>query len=184
LSIKMGRLRATKVASVTGQIVAVFFIIYAVINGEIMLGLIGVFVFLTASTEYKNVLMEHKLSSLTLADVLRSDYTVFSEYDPADKVLEHYQHSLENHFLVANQFGHISGVLNEGAILNYKNNKPEEPIQAWQLMHSNWEAVNHDMPLTDALQLMNLKSYAIIPVYQQDELVGVIDQSSIQKALS
>ena len=75
LSIKFSRKLATRIASLLGQIIAIVFVYYSLYGEEsnIMLAVIGVFIFMTASAEYQSVKVTETLKEYTATNVMRTD---------------------------------------------------------------------------------------------------------------
>lgn len=74
LAFRMGRLRATRIASITGKFCAMAFILIAFHQGQPMLGLVGVFVYLGASAELELVRTQHALAGVRVRKVMRTRF--------------------------------------------------------------------------------------------------------------
>ena len=61
LALRFHRLKATRIASRTGQAVALGLIFFASLNGQVFTALIGVFVFFMAAREYRQTRMDYAL---------------------------------------------------------------------------------------------------------------------------
>lgn len=182
LSMKWSRVQATRIASVTGQVLAVLLILLGLWLGQWILPFIGVFIFLAASAEYRGIRIEAALDQRKVADVYRDQYTVLFEFDPMHYALDRTTRSLERDFLVANSSGHIIAVLSYEHILKArKQNDLDNFIAAYK--SDRLESVDAAFPLKYLLAVMQQKSYVILPVYKDGVMVGVVDRETFRQVL-
>lgn len=81
LAMTMDRVRATEIAAVTGQVVAVGFALVGLLIGNIMLMLIAVFVFLGAGAEAKSTAATAALRGLLVRDAMIRRFRVLHASD-------------------------------------------------------------------------------------------------------
>lgn len=117
LAMKLGRVRATRIAARVGQIIAVIFIGVGLYNELFMMALIGVFVFSMARTENTMVQTDDLLKRFIARDVVRGQFTRLSINDWMQTPYDLLKHGLERHFLVFDFQEHLAGVLYEEDIL-------------------------------------------------------------------
>lgn len=183
LSMKLGRLKATKIASIIGRVLAVGFVVFGIMEGQFVLPFIGFFIFMAAASEYRSVKVENTIHHMTVDDVYRDQYTLLYEYDPMGHAIDRVQRSLEKNFLVTNEQGHISGVLTEEGIEEALTKKDlQNFISAYKTVH--YEAVDAAFPLRFILHVFHQKNYYIVPVYKDGKFVGVLDRQIIGRYLS
>ncbi len=174
LAIKLGREKATQIASYLGQAFAVLFMMAAFYMGDFIFGLIGVFVFLTAAQEYRMVKLESVLKKHKVSDLLRIQFRKFFKTDKIADVLEETARGVEKNFLVLDEMGEIAGVLDERKVMDAaRKNDAESPVEAY--FSNDFEFIRAEDSLKAALNLMQLKSYRILPVLGDGALVGVVD---------
>ncbi|MFT5165824.1 MAG: Zn-dependent protease/predicted transcriptional regulator [Saprospiraceae bacterium] len=174
LSIKIGRLRATQVASYLGNFFGIAMIAFGIYGGQIMTSLIGVFVFLLATQEYRMVKMETILKNNTVADIFRESFTKIyldSKIAVAEDIIKR---GLEKNFLVFDKEEKLAGILHELFIMEAIKKKDLEGPVAEYLSHS-YEAISKTDNLDAVLKKMQEHSYSILPVFEKEELVGVLD---------
>lgn len=178
LSLKMDRKKATMIASVTGRILAVIFIILAVIYNQFSLGFIGVFVFIMAQKEYKVVKMEDAIEKATARSILRVNYNYFLSTDPISKALELFKAGNEKSFLVLNPFHQVEGVLHELFLSNIPSNiDTADPIR--QITSPRFELIHPGLSLKQLFDLMQNKGYSILPVVENGSIIGVVDRKDV-----
>ena len=102
------RKRATKIASVVGQIIAVGLLAGGAFLDHYILMLISVFVFFMARREYSQVKLEHLLDHTLISDIMRTQFTVLGPKDAVGKV---FPKDMEESYLVKDANENVLGVL-------------------------------------------------------------------------
>jgi CBS domain-containing protein len=182
LSIKLGRLKATKLASMLGNFFGILMVIYSVYTQSIFTGFIGVFIFLLASQEYRMVKMDEALKNHFLSEIFRPNFTRISAADKMGKAIEEMKHGLEKNFLVFDENEKVIGVLHELFILEAMKKKDfEGPVLEY--MSRNFEELNPEISLQSLSYKMREKGYSILPVFEENQLKGVVDVSMLNNFL-
>jgi len=178
LSIKLGRLRATRIASIIGQVLAVGLFVYGIFEGSIVTAFIGVFVFLTATQEYRMVKVEHRLAHHTVRDIMKSPFTVLPEQAPMQVAIQQADAGEEKNFMLQDGFGQIVGVLHHRFIEEArKANDFESAISDYK--SPNYEPMHPEVTLKEVLQKMQTMGYSILPVYEEGMMIGVVDMYAV-----
>ncbi len=180
LAMRFGRVRATRVASLLGQVIAVGFIVLGLLNWQkaSTLTLIGFFVFITARTENSMVRLEDILRRFKARDLLRRNFTRLTENDWMQTPVELLQHGLERNFLVFDLSDSLVGALEEVdivAAMKKQDLSAEVARYAQQV-----ELVNVDESLQYVYHLIRQRGHSIIAVVDGRDLVGVIDEAGFQ----
>lgn len=182
LSIKLGRLRATQIASYLGNIFGIAMIIYGIYTSHIITSMIGVFIFLLATQEYRMVKMETLLKTHFVADIFRPNFTKIYLHSKMHEAEELIKRGLEKNFLVFDQEEKLSGVLHELFIVEaIRKNDLEGPVAEY--LSQSYQAIFKTDNLDRVLKLMQQHGYSILPVYDEELLVGVIDVSMMNNFL-
>ncbi|MFM8490179.1 MAG: site-2 protease family protein, partial [Bacteroidota bacterium] len=124
LSMKTGRPKATRIASMVGQAIAGIIIFYGIWVNAFMTIVLGLFVIYGARSENAMVQLEDLLSRYTTRDLVRSQFTRLRANDWMMTAIELFRHGLERHFLVFDMDENLIGVLEEESIL-YAMKKPD-----------------------------------------------------------
>ena len=74
LAMGMAREKATRIASVIGRVLAVGFIAYGLMAGQVFLALIGVFIFFAAGAEERSVTQRSLLRGIVVSEVMRTRF--------------------------------------------------------------------------------------------------------------
>lgn len=178
LSLKWGRKKATRWASIVGQIIAVLFFIWGIERGDYILSLIGIFVFISAAAEYQMVLADHILQTQSVNDILRADFTAIYIDEPMSHAISLHDQGDEKDFIVVDQWGRMQGVLQEDVITEAKQ-KHDEHRLVRDYLSPSYESISQSWLLKDVWHLFQQKNYSIIPVYSTEKMVGVVDRESL-----
>ncbi len=183
LSMKIGRSKATKIASYIGQAVAVMFMFLGFYTSDLVIGIIGLFVFLMAAQENRMVQIESLLEGHFVSDILRHHFQRYHITDLLDLPIAEMKRGVEKNFLVLDETGNIAGVLAEPKLLEAaKAGQNNAPVVSY--MSRNFEYIKPSDSLKDILNLFQSKNYSILPVIEDEQLIGVIDLNILNNFLS
>lgn len=175
LSMKMSRVKATLIASTIGQIMAIGFVIMAFINHHLILGFVGIFIFLMARAEYKQVKLQDKLKTTTLDHILISSYEPLTE-DTLIRDIDQ-EGALLNH-LVVNQFGNPVGTLPRQFIEDALEHRSDD-VTAGELASSRISYMDVSESVESAKQLMQEEGISVVAVTKNGQLLGAVDRDII-----
>jgi Zn-dependent protease len=182
LSIRMGRLRATRLASYIGQVMAVGLVVFGIWQFSIITAIIGVFVFVMAVNEYRMVRFDGLLDNYTVADVLRPQFTPLYADEPLSAAIDRMQHGAERHFLVFDRWQNISGTLSEYRLMQLAKDSSadrSQPLSAF--VKKRFEVLLPTDGLRDVYPKVHWKGQGILPVYDGGRLVGVVDRGGLER---
>jgi Zn-dependent protease len=178
LAIRLPRLKATRIAAITGQTLAIFLAIYGAYTFNFVTSLIGVFVFLSAGKEYQYARFEARLAKFQVLDVLHTDMPILSDLSTVSDVRRIIEHSPYRNFLVLSsdhpQDPTVIGLLCEDQYKkSIKQASDTAPILPW--VQTEFEKTTPETSLKEAYEKMQIQKAPILPVYQNDVLVGMVD---------
>ncbi len=182
LSLKLGRVKATRIASIVGQIIAVCFFVYGIYVGHLVLPFIAVFVFLMARNEYRSVKIEDLLNRSTAADIVQTDFQMLKESDLLS-LAKAKNDTGAKHFLVKDEEEEVSGIL-PLIFLKEAVNKQELHKTMAEYKSSTFEKINKGISLRILIDKFQKNSYSLVPVYDNEVLIGVIDIDSINNFIN
>ncbi|MDH3649891.1 MAG: site-2 protease family protein [Saprospiraceae bacterium] len=175
LSMRIGKEKATRIAAMMGQSIAIGFLVYGIYRADFILGFIGLFVFFSAAFEYRSVRADTVLNSSTVEHVFRRTYTPIFIDDPMQKAISLTQKGKEKDFIVLDQKGQMHGVLHEEFVKEaLKKNAAQEPVGSFT--SPNYEKIGPHINLKHIFQLFQRNGYSIVPVFSQGVMIGVIDR--------
>ncbi len=182
LSMKTGRVKATKIAAFIGRVLAVIGFFLAVYSEDVVMGLISVFVFVMAGQEYKMVKMEGVLNRQNIKELMRVDFSKFLYTDTVQQVVDTFVEGEEKNFLVFDDWGRQRGILKRSEILSAMQKKDFDseidPYTTLAAVH-----LNSMDSLKVAYGLMQNPDHLIIPVFEDGVIVGVLDQKRLDDYL-
>ncbi len=78
LALRMGPMRATRIAARIGRVIAAVLVVYGLLDGELMLALVGGFVFVAGGAEERGAAVRYVLSTRRIADLMHPIRTPLS----------------------------------------------------------------------------------------------------------
>jgi len=184
LAMYLDRLKATRVAVVIGQVFGLLFLIGAIFLGELILGLIGVFVFFMATAEWRSAKMDSLLRSKRVEEVMRPNFTRLRIDQEVGVISAVFMTRMETSFLVFDEEGYVlKGILNAEEIIRaFQEGKSHSRVSELEVKKPAYTF--QDASLTDVFYKMINNKLDILPVIDGKEIVGVIDQRAVNSALS
>lgn len=180
LAIKLGRLKATRIASLIGRLVAILLLLLAISQGDVLFGFVSVFVFFMAAHEYYMVRMDHVLTNQTIRDLEGGDFTKLQHSSSVREAINEFIKGKEKNFLVFNEEEKLCGILEEKTIRNIIKEKDTDSIIKKHLTQVYGAALLDDV-LETVYYRMDNPVYSVLPVYEAGDLVGMVDVEKINK---
>ena len=182
LSMKLERVLATKVAMWIARMISLVFVLLAFHWHHVVLGLIGVFVFIMSGKEYAHVKMIKKSSS-KISEILVSKFTKLKVTDPYQKAIDAYKSGQEKNFLVYDESENIVGAIPEIFIKDaLKNNAVPEFIS--DLMSVKVAIISPASILRKVANMMSQEGIAICAVKEGEEVIGVLDRYAVKQFMN
>lgn len=183
LTIRTNRLSATRIAANLGKVMAVGLVVYGLWQMDLILAFIGLFVFNMADGEYKSVKWEVFLKGHTVENVLNRHYTFFHQDDTlADVRNSMNDYNQSKHFLVFDrQSNELIGYIHKKQVKEKPQEDPDQVIEP--IIRRFRERLSPTDDLNQAFFAMQANNTPILPVYEFEELVGVIDQDGLNDYL-
>lgn len=178
LSLKLGRMKSTQIASIIGRLFALFFIGYGLFIGHYVLAFIGGFIFFMATSENRQVKMEESLFITPIKDIMRTDYTMMYLHFEMSKPIELSLKNIERNFLVADIDDRVVGVLHHYFIKDaIQNQNLETSISTYTSPKIAY--IDPESPIYDVRNKMNREGLSIVCIGEADNIQGVVDRDGI-----
>lgn len=178
LSMKTGRPKATRIASMVGQVIAGLIIFYGIWMNAFMTVILGAFVIYGARSENAMVQLEDLLSRYTTRDLVRSRFTRLHANDWMMTAIETFRHGLERHFLVFDMDENLVGVLEEESIL-YAMKKSDVMTEVINYAHRS-QTVRLSDSLAEVHRRIRYEGHGIVAVLNEEgTLAGVVDEAAL-----
>jgi len=178
LAIRLGKLRSTKIASLIGKIIAVFFLISGILIPHLFLALIGLFVFVMATQEARSVKVEEILSKYKVEKIFNRNIIKINPEDKMEILIDFVYRSVAKNFLVFEE-DEIIGCVPELFVWEAINKKNEHKTVR-EYMSDKFIIITPGLNVSDVYQQMNEKGYSIMAVKEKGQILGYIDRSIIQ----
>ena len=182
LSLKLPHLRATKIASTLGKILALCMILIALFKIQPILLAVGIAILYMASTESKKVIVQESLKSTLVDSIFRSRYTPIQETDTMSKPYHLMKNTKEKNFLVFDPYGIVVGSIPELFTENYSSEE-DRTKKVRDCMSGKTGFIQHNSSVMEAYDLLNTEGLSILGVRKEGKLVAVVDRTDVQKFL-
>ncbi|HYG64262.1 MAG TPA: site-2 protease family protein [Thermoanaerobaculia bacterium] len=181
LAMGMGFTRATRVATVVGQILAMVLGIYAILAGQMMLALIAVFVFLGAGGERAAEEARGLLSTLRLGDAYNKHALLLQPADRVSRVIDYLLTSYQPDFAVIHG-GRLLGVVTRDAVFQSLVSG-EGDGYVTGIMQRDLLQLSSAMTLADAQERMGAEGRRVAAVVDGERYLGLVNADDIREAL-
>lgn len=178
LALKMSPVKATRLAANIGRGIAVAMGIAGFFFNPWLI-LTAIFVWSGAGTEARSMEINQGLKGLVVRDALISQFYQVEANQPLSTV---FQLSLQTgqHNIPVTSNGHFLGIIRRADLLNALD-KLGERAPAYAAIGSEPEHVGLDLPLTEILPMF--AKHRVIPVIEEQQLMGLITPESVQQRL-
>lgn len=178
LSMRMNKLGATRIATFLGQGFAALIVLFSVSQYNWLMGVIGLFIFVSASMEYRYVKLDSRLHSFSVQDILRPRFTrVYLDQDLSG-IIQQWREGSEKNFLVFDRSEQLQGVLTSPVLMEHQLSNQGELVDS--LITQEYESVAKEDNLMKVIRLMQEEDYEILPVYEAGVLLGVVDWNDVE----
>ncbi len=116
LASKLGRRRGTRIAAIIGKFIAVTMLVGGYLLTWPSLALIGIFVFVMATIEYKAIANEAVLRKATIAEIMNSDFPKIYLNTPMSEVVRAFSAGTSMDFVVLGPMNLPEGIIREKSI--------------------------------------------------------------------
>lgn len=178
LAIKLDRVLATRIAMWIGRAMAFLFVFIAIQYEHITWGFIGLFVFVMAGQEYRQVVFNDKAKE-KVKTIMRSQFTKIYDYQYFSHLLPDIGSSSEKNFVVFNELDHIIGALPELYIQDaIKSNITNTQVR--EHMSHKVAVIHPDSTIGQLTQMMKDQGISICAVKDHD-ILGVIGREDVER---
>lgn len=176
LAFFLKRTTATHIASSIGQLLAIGFILVGFFSNPILV-LIGLFIFIAAQIESDYVMIQSRLHGYTVRDAIMKNYQSIDANASIEKAIELLLNSQYETFLVI-QNDIAVGTLNRAdIIIALEKFGQKEIIQ--NIMNKKFVTLQAESTLENAFQQSQQSNIILMPVLDQNKLIGTIDATNI-----
>jgi len=179
---KVGYRRATKIAVNFGHIFALLFGYFGLINGNIILIVIAVFIYMAASSEELQVDIKETLKRFIIRDIVPSAFVKLKRDATLSKVLEIMFHSHQEDFPVVEDSRMIGFVARNDIINGIHTRGTSAKVE--EIMRRDVPALRETDSLDRAQNAMQENGIKALPVVKKNMIVGVVTVEDITRVYS
>jgi Zn-dependent protease/predicted transcriptional regulator len=180
LAMRLPYVRATRVASIVGQAIAVAFAIAGVFWNP-MLVFIALFVFLAAGEEYAMVQARSSLSGLPVRAAMLREFEMLQAREPLQRAVDLLMDGTQQEFPVLDGDRPVGLLTRADLLRGLQQHGPGAPVEA--AMSSHGDVADPMEPLEDAFRRMRERGLTAMPVVQAGRLVGFVTLENVSELL-
>lgn len=181
LSMKYGRIKATKMASGLGKFMALLFFLFGLFY-SIILTVIAVFIWFGAHSENIMIQQLSLLEGNDVRDAMITEFSILRPDAPLSAAIEKILATTERNFIVATD-DTIHGILYMEDLSNALKEKGKE-AEIRDVMNPNFVTLNANDSLTVGYRKLARGSKNFYPVTENERIVGVLDMDNINEFLT
>lgn len=183
LAMRIGRPRATRIASVVGQIIAFGFVLLGLYSENYMLAILGIFVIMAARNENAAVQTETLWEGFSVGDVMRRDFRILRADQSVAEAFDLLRQGSERHFLVLypdQGGGSPIGAVNEDAL--YQALAQRNLLIPLGDLARQVPILSPRAPLSEAAAYLMYSRHDIVAVSDASgSLIGALDTDDLQR---
>ena len=145
------------------------------------LTMVGVIIFSAAQLEERALVFQSVLENVRLEEVMLTDFATLSPADTLEDALNKAVHSLQDDFPVV-RGGDMVGVISKARILDALRAEGNGYVQA--VMNKIFEVSVRHESLSSAFRKLTARSSSIIPVVEDQRLVGIVTLQNLMHSMS
>ncbi|TVR76713.1 MAG: site-2 protease family protein [Chitinophagaceae bacterium] len=178
LTFKMGRIKATNIAALLGQITAFFFVILGLFYNPFMI-FIGIFVFLGAQAEANQVKTKGLLQDYTVREIMMTKLPIVQTSQTISEVVKIILDGQDKEFIVMEN-ENMKGILTRNMVIKGLSEKGNNALIS-EIASTDFPVLSPDQTLNDVYHKMMIKKFDIAPVMENGELIGVLNTENISE---
>ncbi|MGH9579822.1 MAG: M50 family metallopeptidase [Terriglobales bacterium] len=179
LARRVDHARATRIAVSVGQAFAMFFMLAGIWNTWLMMT--GFFLFVAAQIEERALIFQSVLETVRMEDVMLTEFATLSPADTLEDALSKAVHSLQDDFPVV-RGNDMVGVVTRQKIVAALRDEPNAYVQS--VMSRAYDIARRQESLASAFRKLTGRGLTIIPVVEQERLVGIVTLQNLTHSMS
>lgn len=176
--------RAISIAHVLATLLVVVGMLLLIQGGHpdsYLLVTLGCILLIGAQVEERSALFQKVLETVHLEDVMLTDFATLSPADTLEDALERAVHTLQDDFPVV-RGGDMVGVISKANILDALRAEGNGYVQS--VMNRIFEVSTRTESLASAFRKLNSRKLSIIPVVEDQQLVGIITLQNLMHSMA
>ena len=178
LANRMDFLKATRRAVTIGHLFAMAFMLMGIRNHWLMLS--GFFLFAAAQLEDRSLMFQSAVESVCMEDVMLTEFATLSPADTLEDALGKTIHTLQDDFPVV-RGSDMVGVITRQKIIQELRLEGNGYVQG--IMSRAFDVAQRRESLAIAFKKITSRNLTIIPVVDQDRLVGIVTLQNLMHSM-
>lgn len=179
LALSMDRVRATRAAATTGQVLAVLLGFLGLSSGNIVLALIAVFVFFAAGAESQEVAMRSIARKFRARDAMITSFEKLTPQDSLATAAASLLRTTQHEFPVVEPDGTLHGILTRAALFQALAADAPRTSSVTEHTETNITCLPLEAPLDQVLQALHDGSPAVAVCDAKQHLIGYITSENV-----
>ena len=164
-----------------GQMIAVGLVLLGVLTGGVWFVMIGFFVMFGSHMENQGLLLQTSVETVTMRDVMLTDYSTLSASDTLEDALERAIHTLQDVFPVV-RGGTIVGAVSRQSILEALQAGGNSYVQG--VMARTFEIAHPEDALVQTLRrIAGTGGTQFVPVLEGERVVGIVTPHHLSQSI-
>jgi Zn-dependent protease/CBS domain-containing protein len=181
LAMRMNFSRATRIATRVGQFLAIVFGIAGVYNGQYMLVVLGLFVYLAAGDEYAQVTARVTMAGFPVRAAMATRFWTLEAADPLQRAVDLMREGSQVDFPVLEN-GALVGVLSRGQLMSELARHPPD-ARVGDVVTPTVAVADPLEPLDGAFKRMVENRQSAIPVVSDGQLIGLVTTDNVAELM-
>ncbi len=178
----IGYRRATRLASVTGQFIAIILGVYAVLNSQFLLALVAVFIFFGAGQETAAVEAKTVLNTLRVGDAYNKHALALMVGDRVSRAVDYILTSYQPDFAVL-QGSKLIGIVTRDDVLRALATHSDDTLVT-EIMIREFLKIEASKSLDETRRTLAERGTRIAAVYDGANYLGLISKEDIVEAFT
>jgi CBS domain-containing protein len=177
-----GSMKRSRQAAGLGQMIAVGLVVLGVVMTNLVVMIIGVFVLVAAHLEDQGVLLQSKVDSVRMRDVMLTEFSTLSASATLEDALDQAIHTLQDVFPVV-RAGNLVGAVSRQGIFEALQTEGNGYVQG--VMTRSFHTAQPDDSLLKTLQRITTGHGAqLVPVVEGERVIGIITPQNLSQSMS
>jgi len=177
LALRLPYARATQIASLVGQGIALIFGVIGLFSNNVMLMFIALFVFMAATEERAVVQTRATLTGLSVSAAMLTDYHALDVRDPLKRAVDLLMSGSQQDFPVVDA-GRPVGILTRADLVTALKQHGSN-VAVGDVLRRDQQYADASEPLESVLMRMRESARSALPVLHQGGLVGLITLDNV-----
>ena len=182
LAMGLGYPRATRIATVVGQAIAIALGVYGIMSGNFILVLIAVFVFFGANQENTVAQSKTVLTTQKVGDAYNKNALTLQIGDRVSKVVDYILTSYQPDFAVM-QGSNPIGIVRREDVLRSLALQPNDTYVT-EIMHRDFLRIDAGQSLDAVREFLAEKGGRIVAVFNGNQYLGLISSEDLSEAFA